>query len=217
MRSLTKHRIKLIFTKMRKIIQLMTNRVKTVTLFLATLVVVSLTTSCKKEDSGETLLPPPTPEQQTPLIPFTPPRVTISNSVKWYTSLDESQGYLIIQIKIPSKKGNNDLKNYLIEDQRDIQLKGQWSLIGERSENMIEKVIDLSTNDRSFDLFQKEGEKNEGESPFLYLEYKYKLSNIEKSYKWKLKDAWIDGSIKYETYDNLKFNTYPRRSVEIRK
>jgi len=24
---------------------------------------------------------------------------------------------------------------------------------------MIEKVIDLSTNDRSFDLFQKEGEK----------------------------------------------------------
>ena len=99
----------------------MTNKVKTVTLFLATLVVVSLTTSCKKENSGETLLPPPTPEQQTPLIPFTPPRVTISNSVKWYTSLDESQGYLIIQIKIPSKKGNNDRKNYLIEDWRKIR------------------------------------------------------------------------------------------------
>ena len=42
---------------MKNFITLMTNKVKTVALFLATLVVVSLITSCKKEDTEDTNQP----------------------------------------------------------------------------------------------------------------------------------------------------------------
>ena len=71
---------------MRKIPQLVTNKVKTVALFLVTLVVVSLITSCKKEDIKDTNQPlEKEPSQQ---VLFYPPQSSFTNHVEWESELD---------------------------------------------------------------------------------------------------------------------------------
>ena len=92
---------------MRNFITLMTNKVKTVALFLATLVVVSLTTSCKKEDTEDTNQ---STKKDTPQVVFSPPETSITNHVEWEGELDMTkteEGYLTLRIKIPHRKAND--------------------------------------------------------------------------------------------------------------
>ena len=199
---------------MRKIPQLVTSKVKTVALFLVTLVVVSLITSCKKEDIKDTNQSlEKEPSQQ---ILFYPPQSSITNHVEWESELDMTkteEGYLTLRIKIPHRKAN-DGKIYDLEYIEDITLDGQWEILGDGIGNKGLEVLTLSTNKKSFNITQ-DNPKPEGS--FIYLEHQYGLTErLSKGY-WKIGRQWISGKVKYRTTDPLDLNTNPKPKEEEKK
>ena len=198
---------------MRKIITLMTNKVKTVALFLATLVVVSLTTSCKKEDTEETNQ---STKKDTPQVVFSPPETSITNHVEWESELDMTkteEGYLTLRIKIPHRKAN-DGKIHDLEYIEDITLDGQWEIVGNGIGIRGSEVLTLSTNKNSFNITQ-DNPKPEGS--FIYLEHQYGLSErLSKGY-WKIEKQWIKGKVKYRETAPLDLNTNPKPKEEVKK
>lgn len=198
---------------MRKIIQLMTNKVKTVALFLATLVVVSLTTSCQKEDVEDTNQ---STEKNTPQVLFSPPQVSITNHVEWESELDMTkteEGYLTLRIKIPHKKAN-DGKIYDLEYIEDITLAGQWEIVGDGVSIRGLEVLTLSTDKNSFNITQ---DHPKPEGSFIYLERQYGLSKrLSKGY-WKIEKQWIRGKVKYRDTAPIDLNTNPKPKEEVKK